>query len=113
MIGLFFTYAVGILIILARSGHLENIPRTEPGEILAELPMHITATSPLGVPKTSSTSDQTGDHFDSLELDSLIGSDNAADVASLPVDECTGRALRYSCTRLNHYAEHGNRILCI
>lgn len=135
MFGLCFTYAMGILIIIASyatepiyaclyrrckfreyahlewttnatlhfqrmayqgidsgewTGQMDDIPKTKPGEILPELPMRATATVPFNVTEKSSTSDHNAQPHEGLELDSLIDSDDAADIVSLPRDSAPG-----------------------
>lgn len=130
MFGLCFTYAMGILIIVASyatepicaclyrrhkfkeyaqlewttnailhfqrmayqginsgewTGEMDDIPRTKPGEILAELPMRTAATVLQGMSEKDSTSDQDDQTHEALELDSLIDSGEAAEMVSLPL----------------------------
>lgn len=68
------------------TGQTDDIPRTKPGEILADLPRCATATVEDDVSEKMSQSDQTGQTGGDVELDSLIGGDDAADVVSLPHD---------------------------
>lgn len=132
MFGLCFTYAVGILLIVASyatepicaclyrrfkfreyahlewttnatlhfqrmayqgidsgewTGEMDNIPTTKAGEMLAELPMRAAATVPhdSGSEK-GSTTDQTGQSHEDIELDSLMGGDDGVVVVSSPHD---------------------------
>lgn len=65
------------------TGQMDDIPKTRPGEILAELPMRAPATNPDNVSGKYSTSDQADRNHEDLELDSLIDSDDAATMNSL------------------------------
>lgn len=66
------------------TGHVDDIPRTRPGEILAELPMRAPPTVPDDVSGKDSTDDQADSNQEDLELDSLLGSEDATELASLP-----------------------------
>lgn len=63
---------------------MDDIPRTKPGEILADLPMRAAATVFNDVSGKNSMSDRTEQTQEQLELDSLIGSDEATEIVSLP-----------------------------
>lgn len=127
MVGLIFTYAMGILIIVASyatepilaclyrrykfgeyahiewttnaalhfqrmayqginsgewTGEMDDIPRTKPGEILADLPTRTAATVSHDASGKNSTSDQVDQTHETIEIDSLIGSDDAAEMFS-------------------------------
>lgn len=79
------------------TGELDDIPRTKPGEILAELPMRTTATVSHDVLGKNSTSDQDDQTHEVLELDSLVDSDDAVEMVSLPFDS-TDRNSRVNST---------------
>lgn len=66
------------------TGQMDDIPRTRPGEILAELPMRAPPTIPDDLSGKDSASDQNDETQQGIELDSLIDSDDAADIVSLP-----------------------------
>lgn len=68
------------------TGQTDNIPRTKPGEILAELPMRAATTVPHDISGKSSASDHAPQTHEELELDSLIDSNDAGDIVSLPAD---------------------------
>lgn len=72
------------------TGQMDDIPRTKPGEMLAELPMRATAAVPYDVSEKSNASDQSTHTHEEIELDSLIDSDDAADTVSLPHDPAPG-----------------------
>lgn len=68
------------------TGQMDDIPMTKHGEILAELPMRAGATVHHNEPEKPSASDQAGQSHENVELDSLIDSDDAADIVSLSGD---------------------------
>lgn len=68
------------------TGQTDDVPRTKPGEMLAELPMRAGTTVPHEVSGKHSTGDQTGETHEEIELDSLIGSNDGVVVVSSPND---------------------------
>lgn len=68
------------------SGQSDAIPRTKPGEILAELPTRAPVTVDDDASEKISPSDQTGQTDEGLELDSLIETNDTADTVSLHSD---------------------------
>lgn len=64
------------------TGQMDDIPKTKPGEILAELPMRAATNVQNDVSGKISTTDQTGETEEEVELDSLIGSDDGVVVVS-------------------------------
>lgn len=67
------------------TGQADDIPKTKPGEILAELPMRAPGPIADDVSVKASISDQADGNHEAVDLDSLIGSDDAAEMVFLPV----------------------------
>lgn len=68
------------------SGQMDDIPRTQPGEVLVELPRRATTDLDQKKPENSSTTDQSEQTHENLEVDSLIDSAGVSDMVSLPGD---------------------------
>lgn len=65
---------------------MDDIPRTQPGEVLVELPRRATIDLHQEEPEKSSATDQSEQTHENFEVDSLIDSAGASDVVSLPGD---------------------------
>lgn len=74
------------------TGQVDDIPKTKPGEILPDLPMRAPVPIADDVSVKNSISDQADGNHEALDLDSLIGSDDAAEMVFLPFHPVDGNS---------------------